>query len=327
MKVIWREGELCREWLKAEGCFTPKEEEATTLSQFRTFSLLNIEESFTTDWQKARGRNSDWMYISVVLFATAMNLIMKSAEKTSRGPKMASGSIQPPTRAFRDDMTITAKSYVEGRWQDIGEIITWARMRFKPAKSRSMNLRKGVIQDSARYRVYDQHIPTVKEKPVKCLGKWYRGDKESKADTESQLKGWLKQVEKCGLPGKFKAWIYQHDILPRLLWPLLIYSVPSSAVEAMERTINGFLRTWFGVPKSFTSLGLYFTKSKLQLPLKALTEEYKVTKTRQVIMLRDSADEKVRKAGVKILTGRKRKAEKDAESRVRHSDIVGEGWD
>ncbi|XP_060603696.1 uncharacterized protein LOC132756599 [Ruditapes philippinarum] len=43
MKVIWRKGELCREWLKAEGCFIPKEEEATTLSQFRTISLLNIE--------------------------------------------------------------------------------------------------------------------------------------------------------------------------------------------------------------------------------------------------------------------------------------------
>jgi hypothetical protein len=75
-----------------------------------------------------------------------------------------------------------------------------------------------------------------------------------------------------------------------------------------------------------SSLGLYCTKSKLQLPLKVLTEEYKVTKARHVIMLRDSADEKVREAGVKILTGRKWKAEeavKDAESRLRHSDIVG----
>jgi len=31
----------------------------------------------------------------------------------------------------------------------------------------------------------------------------------------------LKLVDKCGLPGKFKAWIYQHGILQRLLWPLL----------------------------------------------------------------------------------------------------------
>ena len=81
------------------------------------------------------------------------------------------------------------------------------------------------------------------------------------------MEDWLKLVDKCGLPGKFKAWIYQHGILPRLLCPFLVYSVPSSTVEAMERTINSFLRRWKGVPKSFTSLGLYCrpTGSKLQV--------------------------------------------------------------
>ncbi|KAK0146618.1 hypothetical protein N1851_014073 [Merluccius polli] len=29
-------------------------------------------------------------------------------------------------------------------------------------------------------------------------------------------------VDKSGLPGKFKAWIYQHGVLPRILWPLLV---------------------------------------------------------------------------------------------------------
>jgi len=33
---------------------------------------------------------------------------------------MASGTIKPPTRAFMDDMTITAKSYIEGRWMPAG---------------------------------------------------------------------------------------------------------------------------------------------------------------------------------------------------------------
>ena len=62
------------------------------------------------------------------------------------------------------------------------------------------------------------------------------------------------------------------------------------------------------------------------MPLKSLTEEYKVTKARQTIMLRDSGDEKVREAGVQVNTGRKWKADKavgEAESRLRHSGIVG----
>ncbi|CAC5417465.1 unnamed protein product [Mytilus coruscus] len=68
---------------------------------------------------------------------------------------------------------------------------------------------------------------------------------------------------------------------------------------------NRHLRKWLGVPKSFSSIGLYSTSSKLQLPLSSITEEFKVTKTRQVMMLRDSKDDKVKEANVDVRTGRK----------------------
>ena len=45
-----------------------------------------------------------------------------------------------------------------------------------------------------------------------------------------QAKTWLTSLEKSGLPGKY-AWGYQHGVLPRLLWPLLVYEVPISTVE------------------------------------------------------------------------------------------------
>ncbi|VDH98197.1 Hypothetical predicted protein [Mytilus galloprovincialis] len=86
--------------------------------------------------------------------------------------------------------------------------------------------------------------------------------------------------------------------------------VPIVQSEALERKISACLRRWLGVPRSFSSIGLYSTGTKLQLPMKALTEEYKVTKTRQVMTLRDSKDAKVRGAKVKIRTGRKWKQRK-----------------
>ena len=78
--------------------------------------------------------------------------------------------------------------------------------------------------------------------------------------------------------------------------------------------------------RSFSSIGLYSTGSKLQLPLKSITEEYKTTKTRQVMMLRDCKDKKVKEAGVQVNTGRKWSAAKavdDAEASLRHKDIIG----
>merc|ERR1711894_263325 len=76
---------------------------------------------------------------------------------------MKSGVRQPPTRAFMDDMTVTAKSVVEGRWmlEDLEKLISWARMRFKPAKSRSLVLQKGKVQERSRFKVGGQVIPTM----------------------------------------------------------------------------------------------------------------------------------------------------------------------
>ena len=286
---------------------------------------------YTTAWQRLEVGIVTGCTISVTLFAAAMNLIVKSAEKASRGPRMASGSLQPLGRAFMDDMTITAKSVVEGRWtlEDLERLFKWARMKFKPSKSRSLVLKKGKVDDRMRFKIGGEVIPTVTEKPVKSLGKWFTSalnDHQSIREVITTVEEWMKTLDKCGLPGKFKAWCYQHGVLPRVLWPILMYEVPVSTVENMERKINSYLRRWLGVPRSFSSIGLYSSGSKLQLPLKALTEEYKATKVRAVMMLRDSQDQKIREAGIEIRTGRKWKAEDavaEAESRLRHQDIVG----
>ena len=298
---------------------------------FNNFKMRFNVDDYTTSWQRLEVGIVTGCTISVVLFSAAMNLIVKSAEKMSRGPVLATGVRQPPTRAFMDDMTITAKSVPEGRWmlEDIGELVQWARMKFKPAKSRSLVLKKGKVQNRFRFKLGEEVIPTISEKPVKSLGKWFRdtlNDRDSVKEMKEKAREWTETIDKSGLPGKYKAWCYQHGILPRILWPLLIYEVPMTAVEELERIFNRFLRRWLGVPRSFTSIGLYSSGSKLQMPLTAVTEEFKVTKARQVMTLRDSKDEKVSKAGIKVRTGRKWTAEaavEQAESRLRHKDIVG----
>ena len=143
---------------------------------------------------------------------------------------------------------------------------------------------------------------------MKCLGKYFDdtlGDTRNVSDTTKQLDTWMTTIDKSALPGKYKAWIYQHGVLPRVLWPLLVYDVPMTTVEAMERLASGYLRRWLAVPRSFSSVGLYSSGTKLQLPLTSIAEEYKVTKVRQLLMLRDSKDVKVREARVNNRSGRK----------------------
>ena len=51
--------------------------------------------------------------------------------------------------------------------------------------------------------------------------------------------------------------INQHGVLPRLIWPILIYKNPVMKVETIERKMKLFVRCWLGVPRSFISFGLY----------------------------------------------------------------------
>ena len=58
----------------------------------------------------------------------------------------------------------------------------------------------------------------------------------------------------------------------------------------------------------------------------SIVEEFKVAKGRMVVALKQSTDDLIRKAGIEIRTGRKWSASQavsQAESRLRHKDIVG----
>ena len=128
------------------------------------------------------------------------------------------------------------------------------------------------------------------EKPVKCLGKWFDSSLTDKGTHDKllhQVEEGLRRIDKSERPGKFKAWIFQHGLLPRLVWPLMVYEIPVSIVEKAEKQISKHLRRWLGIPPSFTNLGLYGRSNKLQMPFSSLVEEYKVAKARLLLTLRD----------------------------------------
>ncbi|XP_071124333.1 uncharacterized protein [Mytilus edulis] len=171
-----------------------------------------------------------------------------------------------------------------------------------------MILKKGQITTKFQLKLPGDEILTIVDNPIKCLGKWFDDtlkDNTSVKTVQTQVVEWLKKVDKSGLPGKFQAWIYQHGLLPRLTWLLMIYEMTATTVEAIERKINSHLRRWLGVPRSFTAIGLYSRSSQLQLPLTSTLEEYKVSKGRLVMTLRDSKDSKISKAGIQTRSGRK----------------------
>lgn len=142
-------------------------------------------------------------------------------------------------------------------------------MNFKPAKSRSLVMKRGKVTGQFRFSLGGIQIPSVGEKPVKSLGKVFDctlKDTAALQATSEELGTWLTAVDKSGLPGKFKARIYQHGILPRLLWPLLVYDVRMSIIECFERKVSCFLRKWLGPPQILSGIALYGKNNKRNCP-------------------------------------------------------------
>lgn len=136
----------------------------------------------------------------------------------------------------------------------------------------------------------------------------------------------LQKINQIKLQGKFKVWILQFMLIPKLLWPLQIYEIGMSLVEKMEGKISKHIRKWLGLPPGLTTVGLYSRSAKLKLPLKSLTEEFQVGKVRLQMMLNYSQDPAVRAAEAKLKSGRKWNVSKEtgrAEEAAKFKDILG----
>ena len=178
---------------------------------------------------------------------------------------------------------------------------------YKPKKSQSLLLVRGSVRE-IHFKIGGDKIPTDREKPVKSLGRLnsiplidrHRGTEVQKV----ALKG-LKSIDKTCLPGKMKAWCYQHSLLLCLLWPLQMYEIAISYGEWMQQYNNKYLRKWLRVPPCFLKVGLHTNSGNLQLPISLLVEEFKIGKVYLHIMMKDSADEIIQKAYPEIKSGMK----------------------
>lgn len=80
-------------------------------------------------------------------------------------------------------------------------------------------------------KIQEEEISSIEGISMKCLGQWFKEsliDKNSIEYTKKRFQTWLKIIDGSGLSGKYKVWIYQHGIVPRLMWLLLIYEVATT---------------------------------------------------------------------------------------------------
>jgi len=148
--------------------------------------------------------------------------MINAALRETRGPKTVSGIYIPSSRGFMDDLTLTTTTHVQARWMltALTDVASWARMKFKASKSRTLIIEKGKTTDIFTLRVQNEEIPSIMKSPTKCLGKWFDAslqDRDKVKNLVTQVEDGLKKIDRSNLPGKYKARLYQHAQLLRLI--------------------------------------------------------------------------------------------------------------
>ena len=292
---------------------------------YGNFRMRFTTDSFTTEWHNLEIGIAAGCTISTIWFILVMEMLLRSADCSEETAKVKS-----PKKAFMDDITILTsdEQTMHGVLTRLDELISWSRMRFKAKKSRSLTFCKG-RQKQVKFNIAGEIMPTVKEEPVKSLGRWYEGtlsDKGRGKQVQEQCEEGLQSIDSSKLPGKYKTWCLQFGLYPRIAWPLLVYEVALSRVEIIEQKCSVYIRKWLGLPRMINTSALYRKTGSLQLPVTAVTEIFKAGKVRTIMMLRESKDHEIRCNPPHVKTARKWNAEEETDkiiSALEHGDIVG----
>ena len=284
----------------------------------------------TTEWQMVEKGIITGCTLSVVLFSLTMSWLVQSVKNETKGPKTSSGQRQVNSRLFMDDINTMTETVPQTNHlvTKLSQKMKWAGLDFRLVKCRSLVIYKGVVQNR-EIKIDGVAMQSLKDIPAKYLGKKYSQDlqeREQIKQVEEQLKYDLKKIDKCKLPGRYKCWMVQHMLKPRIMWPLSIYNVPLSKVEDMQKKITKSLKRWLKIPNSLSNTCFYSTTSRLRLPYSSIVEEFKLTKARNLLIFEDSVDPCISNANITVDGGRKADTPaevKQAKSRLQMQEIIG----
>jgi hypothetical protein len=138
---------------------------------------------------------------------------------------------------------------------------------------------------------------SFKNKHFKFLGRhihYNLSEIEIKDEIFKSFREDVETVNKNQVNGLMKLWLYQHCIIYRLTWPLLIHDLDLTFAKRLQQHIQPFLKVWSGIGRTVDVGMLYRTRTNLGLQLTSVADHYTAMQIVKTQLLQESADENVR---------------------------------
>ena len=120
-------------------------------------------------------------------------------------------------------------------------------------KSRSLVIKKGQTIEKFKLYVQNEEIPSIVASPIKCLGKWFDASLHDRNNFR-KLERWKMAARRLIAVDYMGSSKLGFTLLPRLIWPLMLYEVPSNSMEALERITSRHLRKWLEYHQALRTL-------------------------------------------------------------------------
>jgi hypothetical protein len=265
--------------------------------------------------------------LSTILFDCVFNLLLDFLECCKdEGYTFKKTPVTIMHKAYADDLQFSTTT-PQGHQRVLDRTQTWLKwtrtMKAKPKKCVSLAFRqfkkgstsiKGYepVSDTI-YSAYDPLL-RIDDKPLnfiavinsdhkflaghfKFLGRWMSlelDDEAIKRKFKADFFKWLSMVDKDLINGPMKLWIYQHYVLAKASWPLLVHDFNRDfAKKIIQQPTGVYLRRWAGLFKSADIGCLYRPRELLGLNLTSVTVHFERMRVIRCHLLKHSADEDI----------------------------------
>ena len=133
-------------------------------------------------------------------------------------------------------------------------------------------------------------IASIHSQPMRYLGKLVFEDQAIRQSVKGKLKDMLKATEKSQRNGIMKMWIYNNEIIPKMIWEFTIYNFLITYVENLEAVCTRYLKRWAGISRCTNNTALNRSRKKYGLQLKRLTTSVKCMQVAKYHLNKHSVD-------------------------------------